>query len=50
MKSFRIGKRFQVIFTHPWRGGEFYWRQFEFNRGRSYMRYRIGPIIVRDFL
>jgi hypothetical protein len=50
MKAFYITKRFQLIFTHPWRGGVFFWRDFKFNRGRSYLSYRIGPIILRDFL
>jgi hypothetical protein len=50
MKSFRIGKRFEVIFTHPWRAGGFYWRDYEFNRGNSFIGYRVGPVIVRDYL
>jgi hypothetical protein len=50
MRKFRIGKKTEVIFTHPWRGGGFFWRDFRFNRGNSYLAYRIGPVIVREYL
>lgn len=49
MRKFRLGKT-EVILTHPWRGGGFYWREFVFNRGRSYLGYRVGFIIVRNYL
>jgi hypothetical protein len=50
MRGIRIGKNIQVILTHPWRGGMFFWRDYKFNRGNSYLSYRIGPIIVRNYL
>jgi hypothetical protein len=50
MKPLQIGRKTQLIFTHPWRGGGFYWRDWKFNRGKSYLGYRIGPIIVRVYL
>lgn len=45
----RIGNT-QIILTHPWRGGGFFWNDFKFNRGNSYRSYRIGPVLIRRYV
>ncbi len=47
-KSFVFGK-IQIILTLPSNWG-FYWGDARFNRGRSYVGYRFGPILIRKFI